>query len=127
MKCKACEDMLLADQTSAELEAHLSSCPSCQTYQMLLSNKHLPIEIENDTIQLAVNAAIEDAKPLQHRKNVLSTFFFLIIASCIASLVVLATYYVIEKSFINYLLVMSSIMPISLPVITYLRKKVIFK
>jgi len=122
MKCHDIEKSI-DNQTLTDLEKeHIKNCPTCQLYQSLQSS-HLPLDIDyNKNKSAAIQSALRTAELTKKKHNILMLLLFIVIASSIMfSCIILLT----SESLIKYSMVMSAIMPMTLPLILLIKRKVV--
>lgn len=125
--CHKIESNILKNNINDEILNHLKTCDDCRLYYELLNTETIDSPIPTETIDLAVASAINNAEIKQRKSNKVSLIVFM----CLAAALLITAYAITNDSLVifirRYLLIVSSIMPFTLPIIGIIRRKVVIK
>lgn len=124
MKCNDVEKELQLDNITDDVKNHLDECEACRLYQRLIT--YNPIDIELDfNITSKINLAFDEANHVKKKHDILSLLLFIVIASTLVSALFLINIETTEKIIVQYVIIISAVMPFTLPLIALLRRKVV--
>ncbi|MBI9012040.1 MAG: hypothetical protein JEZ08_07375 [Clostridiales bacterium] len=125
--CHEMESDILNNNMNGEILNHLKTCDDCRLYYELCSNEPIDSLIPIEVINQTVTSSIRQAEVKQAKRNQLSLILFMLLSGLLLITVYAITYDTLIIFMKRYLLVVSTVMPISLPVISIIRRKAVFK
>lgn len=125
--CHEVESDILNNNINDEILDHLKTCEECRLYYELCTVEVIDSPIPMELIDQSVAFAINKAEVKHTKYNLLSLILFMILAALLLITVYAITYDTLITYIKRYLLVVSGVMPITLPIISMLRRKAVIK
>lgn len=125
--CHEVESDILNNNINDEILDHLKTCDDCRLYYDLCTVEAIDSPIPIELIDHSVAFAINKAEVKQSKYNLFSLIVFMLFAALLLITVYAITYNTLIIFMKRYLLVVSSVMPITLPLIGIIRRKAVFK
>lgn len=123
--CHDYEQMILDNTITDSVKNHLESCPSCRDFYQLAYHNNVEITLPNDFIHKQVDQAMKKASLRKKKMDLLSTLAFILIALTLVTAVM--NYLISDQVVFYYLGAVSILMPLTLPILSIIRKKAVIK
>jgi predicted anti-sigma-YlaC factor YlaD len=125
---KSCHDyeiMILDNTINDAVKDHMKSCQSCRDFYELAAKNSVEIALPDDFIHNQVDLAMKKAAVHKKRTDFLSTLAFILLALTLVTTVI--TYLISDQFVFYYLGAVSILMPLTLPILSIIRKKAVIK